>query len=141
MSKYRQIPKKWGGRVLHPRPSPLSPLSRPLYVLQFWKIFQSWLQWTCFFVKLLSFLVGARDWSDDRGATYGKELFNYSIFAGFPFQEKKTTKLAFLKVSRNSYEKICAGVSILIKLQAWALQLYLKRGSCLGLFMWILSNL
>ena len=53
----------------------------------FGKICQSW-----FLVILLSFLAGAGSWSYDRAATYGKGLFNYSIFAGFPFQEKKNTK-------------------------------------------------
>ena len=36
-------------------------------------------------------------------------------------------KKEYLRISQNSQEKTCAGVSILIKLQARGLQLYQKR--------------
>ena len=49
----------------------------------------------------------------------------------------------FLKISQNSRENTCARDSSLIKLQplqAWGLQLYKKRDSGLGVFLWILWN-
>ena len=50
-------------------------------------------------------------------------------------------KKKLLKISQNSQEKTCAIVSFLIKLQASVLQLYLKRNSGTGFFLWILRNL
>ena len=46
----------------------------------------------------------------------------------------------FLEISPNSQENTCARDSFLIKLQAQGLQLYLKRISGTGLFLWILRN-
>ena len=43
--------------------------------------------------------------------------------------------------SQNSQENTCAGASFLIKLQAIGLQLYWKRYSGTGVFLWILQNL
>ena len=45
-------------------------------------------------------------------------------------------KKVFLEISQNSQENTCASVSFLIKLQV-----YLKRGSGTGVFLWILWNL
>ena len=50
-------------------------------------------------------------------------------------------KKVFLKISPNSQENTCAGVSyFLIKVQAWGLQLYEKRDSDTGIFLLILRN-
>ena len=49
-------------------------------------------------------------------------------------------KKVFLEVSQNSQANNCARVSFLIKLQAWGLQLYQKRGSGTSVFLWILWN-
>ena len=49
-------------------------------------------------------------------------------------------KKAVLEVSQNSQKNKCARVSFLIKLQARGLQLYLKRDSGTGVFLWILRN-
>ena len=46
-------------------------------------------------------------------------------------------KKLFLEISHNSQENTCARVSFLIKLQAWGLQLYLKRDSGTGVFLLI----
>ena len=45
-----------------------------------------------------------------------------------------------LRNLQNSQENTCARVSFLIKLQDWYLQLYLKRDSGLGVFLWNLRN-
>ena len=44
-------------------------------------------------------------------------------------------KKVFLKIPQNSQEKTCAGVTLLIKLQASGLQLYHKRDSGTGVFL------
>ena len=44
--------------------------------------------------------------------------------------------MIFLKISQNSQENTCAGVSFLIKLQARSE----KRDSGTGVFLWILRN-
>ena len=49
-------------------------------------------------------------------------------------------KKVFLKISQNSQENTCTKVFFSIKLQAWDLQLYQKRDSGTGLFLWILWN-
>ena len=49
-------------------------------------------------------------------------------------------KKVFLEISQNSQENTFARASFLIKLQAWDLQLYLKRGSGTGVFLRILRN-
>ena len=49
-----------------------------------------------------------------------------------------SVKKLFLKISQNSQENTCARVSFLIKL---GLQLYIKRDSGAGVFLWILRNL
>ena len=46
----------------------------------------------------------------------------------------------FLEILQNSYENAFARVSFLLNLQAWSLQLYLKRDSGKGVFLWILWN-
>ena len=69
----------------------------------FGKICQSW-----FLVILLSFLAGAGNWSYDRAATYGKGLFNYSIFAGFPFQEKKIQNRRFKSFAKFTGKHLCS---------------------------------
>ena len=48
-------------------------------------------------------------------------------------------KKAFLEISQNSQENTCASL-FLIKLQALALQLNLKRDSGTGVFLCILQN-
>ena len=47
-------------------------------------------------------------------------------------------KIVFLEISQNSQENNCATVSFLIKLQTLGLQLYSKRDSATGVFLWIL---
>ena len=47
-----------------------------------------------------------------------------------------SSKKLFWKISQNSQENTCARVSFLIR--AWGLQLYLKRDSGTGVFLWIL---
>ena len=47
-------------------------------------------------------------------------------------------KIVFLEISQNSQENNCAIVSFLIKLQTLGLQLYSKRDSATGVFLWIL---
>ena len=47
-------------------------------------------------------------------------------------------KKLFLKISLNSMQNTCAGVSFLIKLQTYSLQLYRKRDSGAGIFLQIL---
>ena len=47
-------------------------------------------------------------------------------------------KKGFLEISQNSQENTRARVSFLGKLQAWGLQLYKKRDSVTGVFLWIL---
>ena len=49
-------------------------------------------------------------------------------------------KKVFLDISQNSQENTCARVSFSIKLQALDLQLYLKRDSGTGVFLWVLQN-
>ena len=51
-----------------------------------------------------------------------------------------SVKKVFLEISQNSQENTCAWVSFLIKLQVSALQVYQKRGSGTGTFLWILWN-
>ena len=51
-----------------------------------------------------------------------------------------SVKKVFLKISQNSRENTSARVYFLIKLQAWGLQLYRKRDSDTGVFLWILRN-
>ena len=46
----------------------------------------------------------------------------------------------FLEISQNSQKNTCARLFFLIKLQAWGLQLYEKRGSGTSVFLWILRN-
>ena len=46
----------------------------------------------------------------------------------------------FSEISQHSQENTCARVSFLIKLQAWGLQLYQKRDSGTGVFLWILQS-
>ena len=46
-----------------------------------------------------------------------------------------------LKISQNSQENTSVEVHFLIKFQTWGLQLYLKRDSNTGVFLWILWNL
>ena len=46
----------------------------------------------------------------------------------------------FLEISQNSQENTCVRASFLIKLQALGLQLYYKRDSDTGVFLWILRN-
>ena len=50
-------------------------------------------------------------------------------------------KKVLSEISQNSQENACARVSFLIKLLAWGLQLYYKRDSSTGVFLWILQNL
>ena len=45
-----------------------------------------------------------------------------------------------LKNFANSQESTCVGVSFLKKLQAFSLQLYWRRNSDAGVFLWILEN-
>ena len=49
-------------------------------------------------------------------------------------------KKVFLKISQNFLENTSARVSFIIKLLAWGLQLYYKRDSGTGAFLWILQN-
>ena len=49
-------------------------------------------------------------------------------------------KNVFLEILQNSQENTCARASFLIKLQPWVLQLYWKRYSGTGVFLWILWN-
>ena len=80
-----------------------------------------------------------------------KQLLNESIFDWHVIsEEKKVAEVAtggvllkkeFLEISPNLQENACAIVSFLIKLQASVLQLYLKRNSGTGFFLWILRNL
>ena len=49
-------------------------------------------------------------------------------------------KKTFLEISQNSQENICARVSFLIKLQVSGLQLYLKRDSSTGVFLWLFKT-
>ena len=51
-----------------------------------------------------------------------------------------SVKKVFLKIPKNSQENTCGRVSSLIKLQTWGLQLYQKRGSDRGVFLWIFRN-
>ena len=51
-----------------------------------------------------------------------------------------SVKKVFLEISQNSQENTCARVSFLIKLPASCLQLYLKRDSGAGFFLWIFRN-
>ena len=47
-------------------------------------------------------------------------------------------KKVLLEISQNSQKNTCARGSFLIKLQASGLQIYLKRASGTGVFLWIL---
>ena len=53
---------------------------------------------------------------------------------------KCSVKNMFLEISQHSQESICARVPFLIKLQGWGLQLYQKRDSGTGIFLWMLRN-
>ena len=44
-------------------------------------------------------------------------------------------KKMFLKTSQNSQQNTCTRASFLMKLLAWSLQLYEKRGSSTGVFL------
>ena len=61
---------------------------------------------------------------------YGSSVTSASLVRACKglFFQKETSKVlykkVFLKISQNSQEDICARASFLIKLQAWALQLY-----------------
>ena len=46
-----------------------------------------------------------------------------------------STKKVFLKISQHIQENTCVGVSFSINLQAFSLQLYLKRDSSTGVFL------
>ena len=50
--------------------------------------------------------------------------------------------IKFVKCIKNQFygKNTCARVSFLIKLQAWGLQIYLKRDSGTDAFLWILRN-
>ena len=50
------------------------------------------------------------------------------------------SKKVLLNILQNSQENTCTRLSSLIKLQGWGLQLYLKRDSATGVFLWILRN-
>ena len=50
-----------------------------------------------------------------------------NICEGRSGHQRSSMKKVFLKVWQNSQENTCARVSFLIKLQAWGLQLYLKK--------------
>ena len=50
---------------------------------------------------------------------------------------RSSIKKVFLKISQNSQEKTCVGVYILINLHTSGLQLYQKRDSEKGVFLWI----
>ena len=50
------------------------------------------------------------------------------------------SKKVLLKILQNSQENTCARLSFSIKLQALFLQLYGKRDSGTGVFLWILRN-
>ena len=51
-----------------------------------------------------------------------------------------SVKIVLLKISQNSQKNTCARISFLIRLQTLGLQLYLKRDSATGVFLWILCN-
>ena len=48
-------------------------------------------------------------------------------------------KWVFLEISQISQENTCTGVSFLINFQAFSLQLYLNRGSSIGVFLQVLQ--
>ena len=65
-----------------------------------------------------------------------------SVYINSPHTEADTgrvlLKKVLLKISENSQENTCVGVSFLIKLQVSGLQLYRKRDSHTGILQWIL---
>ena len=67
--------------------------------------------------------------------------FMINIFLEFIHTEavvqRCSVKKVFLKISQNSQENTCVGVSFL---QVLGLQLYEKRDSNTGVFLWILRN-
>ena len=54
--------------------------------------------------------------------------------------QRPSVKKLFLEILQNLQENACGRASFLIKLQAWGLQLYEKRDSGTGVFLWILRN-
>ena len=67
-------------------------------------------------------------------------MFVQVLFMHFGFSSQKQSPEVFLETSQNSQENTYAWVSFLLKLQAWGLQLYLKRISGTGVFLLILRN-
>ena len=54
--------------------------------------------------------------------------------------QRFSIKKVLLRILHNSQESTCASVCILINLQAWGLELYLKRESGTGVFLWYFSK-
>ena len=75
-----------------------------------------------------------------------QNIFNYNFQQNLRLLQHSSRhylprqKQVFLKISQNSLENTCARVSFLIRFQASGLQLYLKRDSGTGVFLWILLN-
>ena len=65
-----------------------------------------------------------------------------SVYINSPHTEAGTERVllkkVLLKISENSQENTCVGVSFLIKLKVSGLQLYRKRDSDTGILLWIL---
>ena len=77
-----------------------------------------------------------------------QNIFNYNLQQNLRFLQhssrhylprQKQLPEVFLEISQNSQENTCAKVSFL-RFQVSGLQLYLKRDSGTGVFLWILLN-
>ena len=53
---------------------------------------------------------------------YKKQLFLWNTTEAVA--QRYSIKKVFLKILQNSQENICVGVSFMVKLKAWGLQLY-----------------
>ena len=75
-----------------------------------------------------------------RPATLLKTILWHRCFPKPATLLKKRLWYRCFPVNFAKFLRTCARVSFLIKLQAWGLQLYQKRDSGAGVFLWILSN-
>ena len=72
-------------------------------------------------------------------AFHKKIIYNFVwIYLGRSSRPEVVCKKSVLRILQNSHENTCVRVTCLIKLQAWGLQLYSKRDSGTGVFLWIL---
>ena len=105
---------------------------------------ESSLSWKTFLLKLLSYFINSfiiNDVWKFNGKWKHKTKSKIKVaFFILKARRRCSVKKMLLNISQNLQENTCARVSSLIKLQGWGLQLYLKRDSGTGVFLWLLLN-